>query len=114
MFKLIKQLMIKKYNSIKDKVNKLYILLIYFLFVQNSFSAAVDTSDGTWGGLYSKILGLFTGTSGAIISLLALGACIFGALFTQHKVIAVVAGITIPLTIAFGPAIFVGLSGAIL
>lgn len=111
---ITKQFLTEKFlHRSKNLIPTLCVLAIYFLFIQNSFAANVDANDATWGGLYSKILWLFTGTAGGVISLVALCAGVMGAIFSQHKALAVVAGISIPLTIAFGPAIFVGLSGAL-
>ena len=114
MFEMTKSLLTRKIlHHVNKTISRFYLFAIYFLFVQNSFAATVNVNDATWGGLYSRILGLFSGTAGGVISLVAFGAGLMGAIFTQHKALAMVAGISIPLAVAFGPTIFVGLSGAV-
>lgn len=105
----------KLINIAKEKVtNLLCVIFIYLIYSQSALAAKVDPGDKTWGSFYTQVLSLFTGTSGAILSLVALIAGIFGALFTQHKIISITAGICIPFAIQFGPAIFIGLSGALI
>jgi len=115
MFKISKQFLTSKmYHHAKNHASKIYLLLIYVLLTQNALAASVDVGDKTWGGLYGVILGLFTGTAGGIISVVAFIMGLLGAIFTQYKATSLVSGISIPLGVAFGPTIFVGLSGAVM
>mgnify|MGYP000162121537 CR=1 FL=1 len=77
-------------------------------------AASLNEADETWGDLYGFMHGLFTGTPGNILSLVALALGIFGALASNHKMLSLLGAIGIPIAIQVGPEIFEHLSGAVL
>lgn len=90
------------------------LLLASVIYSAGVWAATADAGDETWGGLYTFVSGLFTGTAANVLSLSALVLGIGAAVVTQHKMASLVGALGVPIAIQVGPTIFQSLSGAVL
>ena len=95
---------------------KLILILIGFMTCLTQIVVYAQTAtkdDTTWGKLYVQVLSLTSGDPAVIISIMAFICGVLGAVMSQHKMMWLIGGISVPIAVQVGPSVYAALSGAV-
>lgn len=103
----------KTINTIKSAQGKCELAILGVAATATAFATSADTKEGAaFQHLASGVQDIVQGEFGNAISIIAFLTGLFMMMATGHKLMAFIIGAAVPLSIQFGPSIFMGLSGA--
>ena len=103
----------KTINTIKSVQDKCELAILFLAATTTAFATSSNSTEGAaFQDLASGLKDIVQGQFGNAVSIIAFVIGLSMMMVSGHKLMAFVIGAAVPLSIQFGPSIFMGLSGA--